>query len=417
MGECILARLDMPRVCSFSRLSLAVLLLAGLGSVAWAKPKVAILGLEAANSGVVDPKDATNAAKLTDELRRIPRTGGSKYELAPNSNRELQDEKLMGNCDTEKAVCMAPIGQGLGADYLVYGKIVKAVVKGKDGYTVTIRVLNVKKREVEGDKTSDTFVPLGDFSSGAALGAWAAKAYAKLSGEKPPVIPDRVAKGKGSGKLVVNSNVQDGAVFIGSSKKGRLSGGSITLTLPDGTHELAIEAPDHKRYEATVTVAGGKTRTVDAQLEEMLGALPPPPPPPGGDSSAWRKVMWASVGTGLVAGGVWVYGAVQLRDINDQLCGKPKCTSSDPPMSGVLPEKRANLESRGERWALVTYGMAGVVGVATVFTVIGTWKGYFSKSGEQEQQAGVVGKRKRRELTVTPVISPDGGGATLRFDW
>ena len=67
-------------------------LAAALGSVAWAKPKVAILGLEASNSGVVEPKDAANAAKLTEELRAIPRGGVGKYDLAPNSNRELQDE-------------------------------------------------------------------------------------------------------------------------------------------------------------------------------------------------------------------------------------------------------------------------------------------------------------------------------------
>jgi hypothetical protein len=27
------------------------------------------------------------------------------------------------------------------------------------------------------------------------------------------------------------------------------------------------------------------------------------------------------------------------------------------------------------------------------------------------------GHRKRRELVVTPVVTRDGGGATLRFDW
>ena len=73
----------MPRLRSLSRLSLAVLLLAALGSVAWAKPKVAVLGLEASNSGVVEPKDAANAAKLTEELRAIPRGGVGGYLRPP----------------------------------------------------------------------------------------------------------------------------------------------------------------------------------------------------------------------------------------------------------------------------------------------------------------------------------------------
>src|SRR5689334_15444870 len=106
----------MPRVCTISRLPLIALLLAAFGSVAWAKPKVAVLGLEVSNpgGGAVDPKDAESAKKLTDELRR--NTG--KYDLAPNSNRELQDEKVMGGCDREQPPCMAQIGDGLKAEYL-----------------------------------------------------------------------------------------------------------------------------------------------------------------------------------------------------------------------------------------------------------------------------------------------------------
>jgi hypothetical protein len=61
--------------------------------------------------------------------------------------------------------------------------------------------------------------------------------------------------------------------------------------------------------------------------------------------------------------------------------------------------------------------MAGVVAVAGALTVIGAWKGYFSKSDGEKRQVGAVGRRTRRELTVTPVISPSGGGATVRFDW
>ena len=264
----------MPRLRLFSRLSLVALLLAVCGSVAWAKPKVAILGLEAANSGVVDPKDAANAARLTEELRSIPRGGVGKYDFAPNSNRELQDEKLMGNCDTEKPACMAPIGGGLGADFLIYGNIVKATDKaGKEGYKATLRILNVKGKAVE--ETSETFVPVGAFSGGNGVKDWAQKVYAKLSGEKPPP-PERVETGPG--KLVITaSNATSGDVLIGGAKKGRLDGGTLTLTLPPGPQELAIEAPGHKRYEATITIVAGQTKTVEAVLEEVAGL-----PPPGG---------------------------------------------------------------------------------------------------------------------------------------
>ena len=36
---------------------------------------------------------------------------------------------------------------------------------------------------------------------------------------------------------------------------------------------------------------------------------------------------------------------------------------------------------------------------------------------ESETRSASRGHRKRRELVVTPVVSPQGGGATLQFDW
>ena len=48
------------------------------------------------------------------------------------------------------------IGSGLGAEYLIYGRIEKSTEKGKDGYKAVIKILNVKDRKVE--ETSETFV-------------------------------------------------------------------------------------------------------------------------------------------------------------------------------------------------------------------------------------------------------------------
>src|SRR6187431_1308886 len=107
-------------------LVLVLVVLAVWCEAAFAKPKVAILGLEVVVSGAkANPKDLQIAASLTDSLRQLPRSGAGKLELAPNSDRELIDEKLAGSCLTENLYCMAPIGLGLGADYLVYGNLVK----------------------------------------------------------------------------------------------------------------------------------------------------------------------------------------------------------------------------------------------------------------------------------------------------
>lgn len=402
----------MPRLCSFSRLSLAVLLVAVVGSVAWAKPKVAILGLEAAASGVSDPKDAQVAARLTEELRRIPRGGVGKFDFAANSNRELQDEKLMGNCDTERPECMAPIGNGLGADFLVFGRIERVVEKGKDGYSVSIKILNVKAKKLETDKPTVTFVPMGSFTgSGGALEEWAQKTYARVTGEKATVaVPDR----GGPGKLVVKSNVKEGTVLVGGAKKGVLEDGSITLSLSDGQHELAIEAPGHRRYEATITVTSGKTRTVNAELEEILEP-PPPPPPPGDNTGMWRGVMWTSVATGVLSGAVLIYGWRKIGDINAELCSGNRNGCETSSLSDVARVEELN--GQAGRWSTTTKVMGGIVGISVGGVILGAWRGYFSKTGEEKREAGVVGKRKRREFTVTPVIAPGGGGATLRFDW
>ncbi|HWO23240.1 MAG TPA: PEGA domain-containing protein [Kofleriaceae bacterium] len=420
----------MPRLRLFSRLSLAVLLLAALGSVAWAKPKVAVLGLEASNSGVVEPKDAANAAKLTEELRALPRSSTGKYDLAPNSNRELQDEKLMGNCDTEKPACMAPIGAGLGADFLVYGNIVKAAEKGKDGYKVNLKLLNVKTKVLE--EQEEAFVPLAALTGGNGAKDWAQKIYGKLTGEKP-AAPDRPAEA-GPGKLVIKSNVKSGDVFIGSAKKGTLEGGTVTLTLPEGSHKLAIESPGHQRYETTVTVAGGQTKNVEASLEELLGPSTQPPPATGKSNRTVFKIAGYGLGGVGVASAIWVLYETTLGPIakyESRSEGAPVNSdgmevnaSSGDCDSTVGKDLRtsANLANSANRAfddacrANTRRFVVGAVGVASGVLALGAL--YFAyRSDGKSTEAQAMGRRTRRQLTVTPVISPTGGGATVRFDW
>lgn len=425
----------MPRLSSFSRLSLTVLLLAALGSVAWAKPKVAILGLEAANAGMVDPKDAANAGKLTEELRAIPRSNVSKYELAANSNRELQDEKLMGNCDTERPACMAPIGSGLGADYLIYGKIEKGTDKNKaEGYKAELKILNVKTGKIE--ETSVSFVPMSAVG-GAGGKDWAQRVYAKLTGEKPPVSPDVTPPPRaGPGKLIVNGNVKSGDVLIGGSKKGRLEDGTLTLSLPEGSYELAIEAPSHRRYEATVTVKGGQTRTVDAELEEILGGTTPPI---GGEKKSNRMALKAT-GYGLAGVGVasaayvlylTVAGPIPEYESGDKKvpimpnqnpdmtmdmpisAGSANCGDADLRRFPRDPNRAFDAACNANKRRFIV----GAVGIASGVLAAGALYFAYRSEGRAMEKSTAMGKRKRRELTVTPVISPEGGGATVRFDW
>jgi hypothetical protein len=59
-----------------------------------------------------------------------------------------------------------------------------------------------------------------------------------------------------------------------------------------------------------------------------------------------------------------------------------------------------------------------VVGVASAAVIGSFYMAYVRDSGSSEStKTAGAGHRKRRELAVTPIVTPDGGGATLRFDW
>src|SRR4051812_36690842 len=115
---------------------LALVLVALMATTALAnKPTVAVLGLEVIDpSGNIDQTSTTVAHDLTEGLRSRAKVPSGPYQLQPGSDKELIDEKLIKNCDTEALACMVAIGKDLGAEYLMYGRLEKK----PDGYVVTI---------------------------------------------------------------------------------------------------------------------------------------------------------------------------------------------------------------------------------------------------------------------------------------
>jgi hypothetical protein len=72
---------------------------------AWAKPKIAILGLEPFDAG------ARPVAKdLTEALRDRVKIAAGPYVLAPGSAVDLAAEKKANDCASEASPCMAAIG-------------------------------------------------------------------------------------------------------------------------------------------------------------------------------------------------------------------------------------------------------------------------------------------------------------------
>src|SRR5207302_6127239 len=125
---------------AISLVCLSLALLAGAARAAHAKPTIAILGLEVVdNGGGVDEKSTKVAKDLTEALRARAKVGTGPYTLAPGSDKDLLEMKLLSGCDNEATPCMASMGTELAADKLLYGK----VEKEQTGFQITLRLLDV----------------------------------------------------------------------------------------------------------------------------------------------------------------------------------------------------------------------------------------------------------------------------------
>jgi tetratricopeptide (TPR) repeat protein len=129
--------------------------------------KIAVLGLEGWSGDAV-PRE------LVDALRA--RANVAPFVLAPDSEKELVDEKLLYNCTDEQPSCMAAIGRDLGADLLIYGSM---EVK-RAGYQVVFNSLDVVHTHPIGQVT--LLIPAFK-SQGAALSGYAKTIFAKLTAQ------------------------------------------------------------------------------------------------------------------------------------------------------------------------------------------------------------------------------------------
>ena len=383
---------------------LAVVAIALAGSAAYAgKPTIAILGLEVVDaSGSIDQASTGVARDLTEGLRSRAKVGSGPYQLQPGSDKELIDEKLIKNCDNEAIPCMSQIGKDLGADYLMYGQLKKAT----DGYVVTLNLLNVGKKKFEKAK-APLLIPF-DKKDPQALQDAARKAYNDLTG-----ITD-------AGTLVIKTNATSGTVYIDDSPRGQLAGGQSTIgQLPEGRYRVAIEAEGYKRSEEiVVTIRSGETVDQDVKLtsvdRQWSGTTSS-----GGGRGAWKGAFAVSTVVTAASGGLWIYGYAT----NDGVEGAP--ANFKPSDCGSLDNftwtdsARAMADDACAKRNLTKWGIIGVSvgGVAMAFT------GYmaFMRSGGESQPVGMstAGRRvkKKKQLAITPILSPNGGGATFRLDW
>lgn len=402
--------------------SLCLALLICLGGSAWAdKPKLAILGLEVTPGagGVVDPA-ATQAAKdITKELRSRAQSGASPYVMAPNSSKELTDEKLLMSCDNEAKDCMAVIGAGLAADMLLYGRVEK---KGEI-YKVTLKLLDVKAKTL--DVGSDE-MPVGASATGVSR-----RLYTKLIGDSPTAGGTLVVTARSKGGDVVDG----GKVMVDDERKGVLADGKLTVNaVPEGRRVVAIEAGGFRRFEETVTVRSGQPSKLDAVLVEREASSSPPTSASSSRVLVWKVALGVGIATALGGGGYALYAWKQKSDNTgtfmaglDSTTNAPYADPSAPTDAdcgktndAILKDRHSVLKDRavfdtGCRWShrIPTGIVVGSVGAAVAAAAIVM----LIRDSGSEEKPPTGARSKKSDVAIAPILTPDVAGAALSLTW
>jgi hypothetical protein len=70
--------------------------------------------------------------------------------------------------------------------------------------------------------------------------------------------------------------------------------------------------------------------------------------------------------------------------------------------------------SRNQALNITAYGIGAAVSLVGIYAI---YKGWVERSEQHEGTSQGARERKRKSFAVTPVVSTDGAGATVRFDW
>jgi hypothetical protein len=401
----------------------AAVVVAGGGAVAHAaKQKVAVLTLEVVDNP--DPDHLKLARTLSAELRERVRNSAD-FTLV-GGDKDLVEEKLMNGCANEAPVCMAPIGARLDAELLLYGRMSKS----PKGFQITLRLLRVANRQYVNTWPED--IPQKKLLD-------EPKTVAKLAFSK--LMPNQ------SGTLVVKiANVDRATLYVDGKPEGTLASGLYTSTLPPGSYKLWIEAAEKgwMRYEERITVRAGDTTNVSAELtrikatpleepardkkptneltHETSGTVSQQPP----RHTGWKVLAAGGLVTAGVAGGVWVWSyAKPISDYQNLLDKHQGATAGGTELDSRDCSKTADADSmhreefkdacRARTYTKIAAPItiaAGLVGAGALIYLL-----LKDDKASEQRPAGAGRRTARRSLAVTPVVTPDGAGATVRFDW
>lgn len=397
--------------------------LVGASASAMAKPAVVVLGIEVIDDGSgIDSKTTELAKILTDALRQRTQLANSPFELAPNSEKDLLEMKLLSGCADEGRACMANIGRELNADRLIYGK----VERRDGGYQVSLKLLNVETRAME-RSTSDV-IPAGDNNPPAINNKWSRLLYNRLTG-----IPEE-------GNLTVQANAGQGAVYIDGEMATGLKGGRAQISgLAEGEHTVAVEAKGYRRYEAEVTITAGETVGLDVDLEPESssggvvglggGGKVGKSERPGGTA---RILFWTTVVTTVAGAGAVTVTGLQVRGLEDDkvaaintyhqmaegmddpLPVDDACASASPTKAPDVYDICEDGKSKASRANLFLAATGASAIAAGVFYYLG-----YIKPSATERRSARAGQGDSDEAVVhiAPTITPDYLGAGVRIEF
>lgn len=410
----------MTRVLQILALALAVL----GGRVAHAgKPNVVILGLEVVDKGGgIDANTAQLAKDFTSQLRARASAAG---QLVAHSDKELVDEKLLRNCNSADPSCIAPIGSELGAAYLIYGSLEKTTTGAK----VSLHLLNVATKQATKHFPTD----MRDTSPGGLSDA-AAKAYAALMGGDAGSININVN----------NDGVDVGTVTVGKDKRDLKGGHVMVKDLGPDRYTVQIDVTGFQRFEQTVSLGQGEKKDMSVTLVPLAVTGPARcgagsvdcgnTVSASGGHSGLKIVGWSAIAVAVVAGGVTLYEWKNKHDYETgpaptvPMGGEPAknithyddvdCDSAPTVRNYRGQNSDGNKNFDGACTAHKIIPITGTVaGVAAAVGIVGLILAY--RGGDETEHHAQTSARKQKKplIAVTPIVSPDGAGASVRIDF
>lgn len=414
-------------------ITLLLVLFTGMG-FASAKPKVAVLGLEVLDK--TNAKASIDAARqLTEGLRLAAKTSGP-FEVADNSQREFLDEKIINQCESEQRDCLLKIAGNFGASSLVYGKL--QLTENKKSFQVTVFLLSSDKGAA---KPAITSVPVT--ASPQDLQTAGKKIYNELVG----VVS--------VGSIAIKAKTSKGVVYINGEVRGQLVDGELKATqLADGDYKVRIVADGFKKWEETIKVKAGQVSVVEPDLQAEAKAPVDEPEDKGsrpvssgtkgtgdqfkleerentvshsgGGRTGWKVV---AIGGAVAAVGGLAFDAYSYTKQEDELSkigdvgyrggGSGVFASTCEPLNSqggdLTGEDLAHFKKACDHTRNMWIG-GTIAGVGAIAAAVGFYMGYI-RSDESSSQSASVKRARKPRFAVTPVMSPDGAGATIRLDF